>query len=163
NLGDLQDALGPGITIEGGVVTLDLMDIFLDCTGRHMQGWTSSQSGSGPMPSPGTDWDNVAPVGYLTHASASMAYEPDEQPCLTGVNNAYINGATPYLNGPDFWHIAATEYYNDGQGNTSETTVIGWNMYYDCMVSTEATVPSSTIDVNDPDEMMDFLEGYIDQ
>lgn len=163
---ELEDQLG-GNQINGSSVTLTIMDIFLDCTGRNIQGWTTAATGnpatgaSLPDPSDPNDWNNNTDFGYLTHAHAFTGFDPTTGTTCTDVVLAFSTiYTTPYT-----WYQEATVVDpNPPPAPAVPATypVTGWDLFYNCAVATTSNNGISlAFDPTDPDAAAEALQNIV--
>lgn len=131
-------------TMNGGSMTLHIMDMFLKCAGKHIQGYSTSAAGAGTTPlGNGATGNQTITHGYLTHAYAFMQGPPEAGPCSTMVTDHYQSTTIP-------WHTPIT--FNFDNANPVVTT--GWQNYYDCVLGEQmAALPAFAnyaVQINDP-------------
>jgi RHS repeat-associated protein len=112
-----------------GNITIELriMDLFLKCAGRQIQGYSTSASGTQTTVN-ATQADMTDALGYLTHAYAMMQGAPEETgPCIDAVITAYDIEPPPE---PDTWHLPINFEFE----NADDLVTTGWQIYYECVL-----------------------------
>ncbi|HEY0978824.1 MAG TPA: hypothetical protein VGE21_15230, partial [Flavobacteriales bacterium] len=143
----IEEANG-GADVEG-TMNLHLIDIFLDCAGRRIQGFSDvADCISSPvcapvvLPAPGT-YVMPSSIGYLSHAFACFFMEElDMGDCHDQVEDEFGY--------PADWHLGSSDPNLEG--------ITGWQYYYDCLLSISPSNP--TVEIGDYGDYLDnFLQA----